>query len=74
LPQQAGDPFLYVEGEATRQARFDYAAERLRLLYVGITRARRELSITWNRGRRGDRRIARALEALIRYRKEQSDG
>ncbi len=74
LPQQAGDPFLYVEGEATRQARFDYAAERLRLLYVGITRARRELSITWNRGRRGDQRIARALEALIRYRKEQSDG
>jgi DNA helicase-2/ATP-dependent DNA helicase PcrA len=38
-------------GEATMQARLDYAAERLRLLYVAITRARRELIITWNTGR-----------------------
>ncbi|MEJ5200294.1 MAG: ATP-dependent helicase, partial [Anaerolineae bacterium] len=38
-------------GRATEQARIDYAAERLRLLYVGITRARRELIITWNTGR-----------------------
>ena len=38
-------------GQATAQARLDYAAERLRLLYVGITRARRELIITWNTGR-----------------------
>jgi DNA helicase-2/ATP-dependent DNA helicase PcrA len=42
------------EGEATAGARFDYAAERLRLLYVGITRARKELILTWNTGRRGD--------------------
>jgi DNA helicase-2/ATP-dependent DNA helicase PcrA len=41
----------YYEGEATKQHRIDYAAERLRLLYVGITRARRELLITWNTGR-----------------------
>jgi DNA helicase-2/ATP-dependent DNA helicase PcrA len=41
----------YVEGEATLQARVDYARERLRLLYVGITRARRELIVTWNMGR-----------------------
>ena len=27
------------------------AAERLRLLYVGITRAKKELVITWNSGR-----------------------
>lgn len=38
-------------GEATAQARVDYAAERLRLLYVGITRAKRELIVTWNTGR-----------------------
>lgn len=38
-------------GAATAQARLDYAAERLRLLYVGITRAKRELIITWNTGR-----------------------
>jgi DNA helicase-2/ATP-dependent DNA helicase PcrA len=43
----------YIEGDASRQARIDYAAERLRLLYVGITRARRELVILWNTGRFG---------------------
>jgi DNA helicase-2/ATP-dependent DNA helicase PcrA len=41
----------YQEGQATLQARLDYAAERLRLLYVGITRAKKELVITWNVGR-----------------------
>ncbi len=45
----AGAP--YNEGEASAQARLDYAAERLRLLYVGITRAKRKLIITWNTGR-----------------------
>ncbi len=38
-------------GRATRQSRLDYAAERLRLLYVGITRARRDLIVTYNTGR-----------------------
>ncbi|MGQ9785044.1 MAG: ATP-dependent helicase [Anaerolineae bacterium] len=46
-----GVPSEYVEGAATQQARLDYAAERLRLFYVGITRARKELIITWNTGR-----------------------
>lgn len=41
----------YEEGKATRQARLDYVAERLRLLYVGITRARHDLIVTWNTGR-----------------------
>lgn len=41
----------YQEGAASKQARFDYAAERLRLLYVGITRAREDLAIFWNMGR-----------------------
>lgn len=45
------DPSAYVEGTATLQARVDYAAERLRLLYVGITRAKKELILTWNSGR-----------------------
>jgi DNA helicase-2/ATP-dependent DNA helicase PcrA len=48
----------YEQGEATEQARYDYAAERLRLLYVGITRAKRELIVTWNTGRRGDQQPA----------------
>ncbi|MEM6529283.1 MAG: ATP-dependent helicase [Chloroflexota bacterium] len=54
----------YTRGSATRAARTEYAAERLRLLYVGITRARRELVITWNTGRRGDQREAVPLIAL----------
>lgn len=45
------DGSAYIEGEASAQARLAYAAERLRLLYVGITRAKRELMISWNTGR-----------------------
>jgi DNA helicase II / ATP-dependent DNA helicase PcrA len=41
----------YTLGVASQQARIDYAAERLRLLYVGITRAKSDLIITWNTGR-----------------------
>lgn len=41
----------YAEGAATQRARLDYVAERLRLLYVGITRAKKELVLTWNTGR-----------------------
>jgi DNA helicase-2/ATP-dependent DNA helicase PcrA len=50
---------------ATAAARQEYAAERLRLLYVGITRARKELILTWNLGRRGDQRMATPLSALM---------
>jgi DNA helicase II / ATP-dependent DNA helicase PcrA len=42
------------EGEATQQARMDYIRERLRLFYVGITRAKSDLIISWNSGRNGD--------------------
>jgi len=55
---------VYEEGAATMEARLEYAAERLRLLYVGITRARKELIITWNTGRRGDGQPAAAFVAL----------
>lgn len=48
-----GDPADYIEGAASQQARLDYVRERLRLLYVGITRAKKELVITWNTGRPG---------------------
>ena len=54
----------YEEGRATREARLDYVRERLRLLYVGITRARKDLIITWNTGRRGDQRSALPLIEL----------
>lgn len=48
----------YLEGEATKDARLDYIRERIRLLYVGITRARKELIVTWNTGRQGKSQIA----------------
>jgi DNA helicase-2/ATP-dependent DNA helicase PcrA len=54
----------YEEGRATQQTRLDYAAERMRLLYVGITRAKRDLIITWNSGRRGDQQPAVPFTAL----------
>jgi DNA helicase-2/ATP-dependent DNA helicase PcrA len=40
----------YVAGQATIQARLEYTEERLRLLYVGLTRAKQELIVTWNVG------------------------
>jgi DNA helicase-2/ATP-dependent DNA helicase PcrA len=57
----------YQEGLATHQARLDYTAERLRLLFVGITRAKSELIITWNTGRQGDRFPAVPFTALQSY-------
>jgi DNA helicase-2/ATP-dependent DNA helicase PcrA len=55
----------YEEGLGTRAARLDYTRERLRLLYVGITRARRELSITANTGRFESATTALPLLRLI---------
>jgi DNA helicase-2/ATP-dependent DNA helicase PcrA len=60
------------EGQATLEARLDYAAERLRLLYVGITRARRELVVTRNTGQRGDCTEAVPLAALRAYLEQQT--
>jgi DNA helicase-2/ATP-dependent DNA helicase PcrA len=62
----------YHEGVATEQARVDYAAERLRLLYVGITRARKELIMTWNTGQRGDQVQAIPFAALQGYWEERT--
>ena len=42
----------YSEGKSSLRAREDYVRERLRLFYVGITRAKKELIVTWNTGRR----------------------
>ncbi len=66
------DERSYVEGKASNAARIDYAAERLRLLYVGITRARRELVMTWNTGRRGDQLEALPMIALQTFWEEQN--
>ncbi|HUF37452.1 MAG TPA: ATP-dependent helicase [Anaerolineales bacterium] len=59
------DPFDWPEtGAASERSRIDYASERLRLFFVGITRARRALIVTWNTGRKGDQRQALPFAAL----------
>ncbi len=60
----AQDPSSFAEGAATLRARLDYVRERLRLLFVGVTRARRELVVSWNTGRRGDAVPSLAFAAL----------
>jgi DNA helicase-2/ATP-dependent DNA helicase PcrA len=55
------------EGQATLDARIDYSAERLRLFFVGITRAKRELVVTWNMGRKDDLEAAKPLKMLIDF-------
>ncbi len=62
----------YQEGQATREARLDYVRERLRLLYVGITRAKKELIITWNSGRYGDQTQALPFVALQGWWEQQA--
>jgi DNA helicase-2/ATP-dependent DNA helicase PcrA len=64
----------YEEGRASARSRFDYASERLRLLYVGITRAKKELIVTWNTGRTGDASPSLPLTALMAYREGRSSG
>ena len=55
----------YEEGAATLASRIDYVKERLRLFYVGITRAKKELIVTWNTGRQGDATPGLAMQALM---------
>jgi len=57
----------YSEGNPTYEARMEYIRERLRLLYVGITRAKQELVITWNTGRKNNLQPAIPLVALQAY-------
>lgn len=58
---------LPMEGDASKLARLEYIRERLRLLYVSITRAKKELIITWNTGRKGTSQPALAFEILADY-------
>ncbi len=60
----------YEEGAATLRARLDYVRERLRLFYVGITRAKKELIVTWNTGRQGDATPSLAMSELIGWREK----
>ncbi len=58
----------YQPGRASEEARQEFIRERLRLLFVGITRARRWLTATWNTGRTSQKNVpALAFLALINY-------
>ena len=46
-------------------SRIDYVKERLRLFYVGITRAKKELIVTWNTGSQGDATPSLPFAALM---------
>ncbi len=66
---------LPIEGTATREARQKYIDERLRLLYVGITRARKALTITSNSGKSGQlMQPASALLALHSLWTKEAEG
>jgi DNA helicase-2/ATP-dependent DNA helicase PcrA len=64
-----GDPMAFFSspGEATMEARRKYCSERLRLLFVGITRARKELIITCNTGKRGDQTLSIPVAELADF-------
>lgn len=47
----------YQPGQASADAREELVRERLRLLYVGITRVRRWLTATWNTGRPASKNV-----------------
>lgn len=57
----------YEEEKATQEARTDTVRERLRLLYVGITRAKKSLIITWNSGRNGKQQASLPLLELFNH-------
>ncbi|HKJ27443.1 MAG TPA: 3'-5' exonuclease, partial [Anaerolineales bacterium] len=63
----------YQEGEASEQVRIDYVKERLRLFYVGITRAKEELVVTWNTGGK-DNQQALPFVALQAYWESMHEG
>lgn len=61
----------YEEGKATLESRIEYIKERLRLFYVGITRAKKDLIVTWNSGRQGDATPSLALSELMGWWEEE---
>ncbi len=67
-----GEYDWYAEGTATLAARADYVRERIRLFYVGLTRAKRELVVTWNTGRQGEAQPSLAMQALMGWWDENS--
>jgi DNA helicase II / ATP-dependent DNA helicase PcrA len=62
----------YQPGQASLDARQEFIRERLRLLFVGVTRARRWLMATWNTGFSSQKSVpADSFTALINYLEER---
>jgi len=59
------------EGFPSKSARLDYIKERLRLFYVSITRAKKDLIITWNTGRNGTSGPSLAFQSLAAYQSKE---
>jgi DNA helicase-2/ATP-dependent DNA helicase PcrA len=57
----------YEEGQATKNSRLDYIRERLRLFYVAITRAKKDLIITWNTGHQNNQKPAESYKSLYDF-------
>jgi DNA helicase-2/ATP-dependent DNA helicase PcrA len=57
----------YKPGEASLEARKEFIRERLRLFYVGITRARSWLMATWNTGRFSKNSPALPFQEMINF-------
>lgn len=63
----------YQLGKASLEARQEFIRERLRLFFVGITRAKRWLTATWNTGRGMTRNVAALpLLEMINYLERRS--
>ena len=63
----------YQLGRASLEARQEFIRERLRLFFVGITRAKRWLTATWNTGRGMTRNVAALpLLEMINYLERRS--
>ncbi len=68
LEALAGGAASWTAADLVRRERIEYVAERLRLLYVGITRARADLFISYSRRRmERDNSIALAMREVLRH-------
>jgi DNA helicase-2/ATP-dependent DNA helicase PcrA len=67
LAKGDAESLFLASGIATNKARIEYSSERIRLLFVGITRAKENLIITWNTGRQGKSLLALPVQAMSAF-------
>ena len=64
---------FFEDGAATHESRLEYASERLRLFFVGITRAKEDLIVTWNSGRNKNCTASLPFTVLSNYLSAQKE-